>query len=230
MHLDDARLRKALADLSPQINEKVRKQGARNALSPYLKSLRGVWLSTIYRGKPTHRRSIASATRVDIRRRGSGPTAGLQIRMGVQYGQKGGAKAKGRQRVWHLLEAGFRHASNNQSYTNFDLPLRRQRDERAEWVKMQRSRIFQTIRGNKFEQKSARRDAMKAMYAAARTQWAELESYKQSRRRRVEQDMKAASRIPGRRLSSAWAQRNIQQIGESIVKQTLAAAKSVLKL
>lgn len=109
--VDDAKVRAMLATLSPQVNEQVRKKGARNALGPFLKNLRGLWRSAAFRGKPTHRRAIASATRVDIRRKGSGPTAPLQIRMGVQYGRKGGARARGRQRIWHLLENGFRHRS-----------------------------------------------------------------------------------------------------------------------
>lgn len=111
MRVDDARLRKVLADLSPTMNERVRKTGSRRAFAPYLKTLKNLWRSESFRGRPLHRRAIASATKVDIRRRGSGPGAPLQMRMGVQYGRKGGAAAKGRQRVWHLLENGFRHRS-----------------------------------------------------------------------------------------------------------------------
>lgn len=151
IHLDDAKLRRVLADLSPKLNEQVRKKGARAALGPFLKTLRGLWTSAAFRGKPTHRRAIASATRVDIRRKGSGPSVPLQIRMGVQYGRKaGGARAKGRQRIWHLLENGFKHRDG-------------------------------TV-------------------------------------------------VPGRRISTRFATSNIQKIGDAIAAQTLAAAKSVLKL
>lgn len=148
--VDDARLRKVLAGLSPQMNEKVRKQGARRALTPYLKTLRGLWRSASFSGKPTHRTAIARATRFDIRRKGSGALAPLQIRMGVQYGKKGGTLAKGRQRVWHLLENGFKHRSG-------------------------------TV-------------------------------------------------VAGRRISTRFATTNIQKLGESIATETLAAAKSVLRL
>lgn len=108
--VDDAALRKMLATLAPEVNEQVRKKGARKALNPFLATLRGLWRNTAFRrGKGLHRKAIASATRVDIRRGGSGVGSPLQIRMGVQYGHKGGARAKRRQRVWHLLENGFRH-------------------------------------------------------------------------------------------------------------------------
>jgi len=111
MRVDDAKLRKVLAELSPRMNERVRKTGARRAFAPYLKTLKNLWRSASFRGRPLHRRAIASATKVDIRRKGSTADAALQMRMGVQYGRKGGAAAKGRQRVWHLLENGFRHRS-----------------------------------------------------------------------------------------------------------------------
>ena len=150
MRVDDARLRRVLADLSPKMNERVRKTGARRAFAPYLKTLKNLWRSASFRGRPVHRRAIASATKVDIRRKGSGPEAALQMRMGVQYGRKGGAAAKGRQRVWHLLENGFKH--------------------------------------------------------------------------------RGGTVVAGRKISTRFATGNIQRIGESIATETLAAAKSVLRL
>jgi hypothetical protein len=150
IRVDDERLRQVLAGLSTQMNEKVRKQGARRALTPYLKTLRGLWRAAAFRGKPTHRTAISRATRFDIRRKGSGPSAPLAIRMGVQYGKKGGTLAKGRQRVWHLLENGFKH--------------------------------------------------------------------------------RGGTVVAGRKISTRFATGNIQKIGESIATETLAAAKSVLRL
>jgi len=147
--VDDARLRAVLKGLSPQMNERVRKTGARKAMTPFLKTLRALWRNAAFRGKPTHRRAIASATRLDIRRNGSGPTAPLSLRMGVYYGRKGGARAGRRQRVWHLLENGFSHH--------------------------------------------------------------------------------AGGRVAGRRISTTFATSNIGKIGDAIVLETLAAAKSVLK-
>ncbi len=107
--VDDKALRETLARLPERLNERARKNGARRALAPYVKQIAAIWAAAPYEGKPVHRKAIAAATKLDVRRVGSGPTAPLRARIGVQYGRKGGARAKGRQRVWHLLEAGFRH-------------------------------------------------------------------------------------------------------------------------
>lgn len=107
--VNDRQLRETLEKLAPRLNERARKTGARRALAPYVKQIAALWQAAPYKGKPLHRRAIASATQLDVRRVGSGPLAPLRARIGVRYGRKGGARAKGRQRVWHLLEAGFRH-------------------------------------------------------------------------------------------------------------------------
>lgn len=107
--LDAKEVERALAALPPKLNEKVRKRAIRGVLTPARKALRQAWRSAPFRGKALHRKAIASATKLDVRRRGSGPSAPTMFSLGVQYGRKGGAAAKGRQRVWHLLENGFRH-------------------------------------------------------------------------------------------------------------------------
>jgi hypothetical protein len=107
--VDSKELRKTLERLPANLNERVRKKGARKALAPLTKEMAALWRSASYRGKGTHRRAIAAATQLDIRRLGGTATAPLRSRIGVRYGRKGGARAKGRQRVYHLLELGFRH-------------------------------------------------------------------------------------------------------------------------
>lgn len=108
--VDSKELRKTLERLPANLNERVRKKGARKALAPLTKEMAALWRSANYRGrKATHRRAIASATQLDIRRMGGDAMAPLRCRIGVRYGAKGGARAKGRQRVYHLLELGFRH-------------------------------------------------------------------------------------------------------------------------
>ena len=107
--VDDKALRETLARLPDRLNERARKNGARRALAPFAKSLGRIWASSRYRGKATHRKAIQAAAQMDVRRLGGGPLAPLRSQVGIRYGSKGGARAKGRQRVWHLLEAGFRH-------------------------------------------------------------------------------------------------------------------------
>lgn len=107
--LDAKEVERALTALPPKLNERVRKKAIRATLNPARNALRALWKAAPYKGKPLHRKAIASATKLDVRRRGRGPSASTQFALGVQYGRKGGASAKGRQRVWHLLEHGFRH-------------------------------------------------------------------------------------------------------------------------
>ena len=111
--LADAEVRKALAALPSNLSQRVRKKGMRTALRPVREDLRRIWRSASFRGKPTHRRAIANATRIDVRRRGSSSAAVVVGEAGVVYGKKGGARAKGMQRVWHLLEDGFRHVGSS---------------------------------------------------------------------------------------------------------------------
>lgn len=103
----------ALRGLAPKVQERVLRKGMRKGLKPLQDALRAGWRSAPYRGRPTHRRAIAAATQVDVRR--AGKPGELQGRVGVMYGRKGGARAAGRQRVWHLLENGHRLMSGRRS-------------------------------------------------------------------------------------------------------------------
>ena len=112
-------VRQALAKLPPRLNENVRKRAARRVLSPYVKELAGRWLRANFRGAPPHRLAISAATELDVRRFGSGPSAPIRARIGVRYGKraKAAAFARGRQRIFHLLENGFRHKTAKRKIT-----------------------------------------------------------------------------------------------------------------
>jgi hypothetical protein len=108
--VDSSSARAVLKGLPRKLSESIRKKAIRAALQPYVKSLRAKWLSAPYRGKNTHRKAIAAATKLaSPKRMGSGDTATIRAAIGIQYGTKGGRKADGRQRVYHLLEQGFNH-------------------------------------------------------------------------------------------------------------------------
>lgn len=106
--LKDREVRAMLAKLPPKVNERIRKRTAREVVKPFVAKLKAAWIGAAFRGKAPHRRAIASAIRTDIRRVGGGPTAPIRTRVGVEYGRKA-ARAKGRQRIFHFLEDGFRH-------------------------------------------------------------------------------------------------------------------------
>lgn len=226
--VDSASARQALAGMSRQLGERVRKKAIRNALAPVRDDLRKLWKSAIFRGKSPHRKAIASATHYDVRR---GKNGNIIAQVGVKYGGAGGKSAKGRQRVWHLLEHGFRHAGSGSSnaYSNVSMELRRSRDERMAWVRGQRRSIFERVRGNSFQAKTERRNAMKAMYSQARAQWAELASYQDKRRERVRAAMSSASMISGRKISSSYVLRNMKRIMEDISARILKEAKESLR-
>lgn len=111
MHLrvDSSAVGAALGRLSDELNEKARRTGIRRALRPFVSELRSVVGTGPYRGKNLHRKAMASATGITIKRGGAGPQSKLIVQLGVRYGKKGGAAARGRQGVFHLLEQGFKH-------------------------------------------------------------------------------------------------------------------------
>ena len=113
---DSSAAQAVLNGLPRALSESIRKKAIRAALQPYVKTLRQKWQSSPYRGKAPHRKAIAAATQLSSPKRiGSGDTATIRAALGVQYGRKGGAKARGRQRVYHLLEQGFRHVASGRS-------------------------------------------------------------------------------------------------------------------
>jgi hypothetical protein len=121
MHLqvDNSTVAQALGRLSAELNEQARRKGIRRALRPFVTELRGVVGTGPYRGKNLHRKAMASATGILIKRGGAGPQSKLIAQLGVRYGKKGGKAARGRQGVFHLLEQGYRHGGKgSQKYTN----------------------------------------------------------------------------------------------------------------
>ena len=118
LSVDNSSVMRALGQLSDQLNEKARRVGIRRALRPFVAELRSITGTGPYRGKNTHRKAMAAATGIVIKRRGSGHTAPLVVQLGVRYGKRGGANARGRQRVFHLLEGGFKHFGSSQRYTS----------------------------------------------------------------------------------------------------------------
>ena len=121
MHLqvDNSTVAQALGRLSAELNEQARRKGIRRALRPFVTELRAVVGTGPYRGKNLHRKAMASAVGIVIKRGGAGPEAKLIAQLGVRYGKKGGKAARGRQGVFHLLEQGYKHGGKGeQKYTN----------------------------------------------------------------------------------------------------------------
>ena len=168
----------ALRGLAPKVQERVVKKGMRRGMKPMQEALRQAWRSANYRGKDTHRRAIAAATLTDARRSGRGTE--IVGKVGVMYGRKGGATAKGRQRIWHLLEGGFRRFNQGSAYANFSKGSQSDRAGYRKFVTENRKSIMA-----EGLPKQMRSDALRAMYADARTKFSiyvsERETRKESR-------------------------------------------------
>lgn len=162
--LQSDQVQKVLRNLPSRVQQRVLRKGMRRGMKPMQDALRRAWRSANYRGKPTHRQAIAAATLVDARRSGRGTE--IVGRTGVMYGRKGGAAAKGRQRVWHLLENGFRRYASKSAYRRYSPAASAERDGYRKFVAENRKSIM----GEKLP-KLMRNEALRSMYADARTKF-----------------------------------------------------------
>lgn len=106
----ERRLKEALSKLPEKVSESVRKKGIRKGANPFVKDLRKLWRSAKYKGRRPHRRAIGHAIVLDgPKRAGKGPSAPLRFSIGVDYASK---RAQKKQRIYHLLESGFRHVGS----------------------------------------------------------------------------------------------------------------------
>ena len=217
--LDAKELRAALKGLAPKVQQNVLKRGMRKALTPLREQLRAAWQGARFKGKDPHRQAIASATTIDVRRNGAGTKAPIMARVGVKYGKGGGAEAKGRQKIWHLLEAGFTHYTGGSAYANF-----KNKDERRgyqEFIKLARPAVL------KRSTKANRGKALAAMFATAR---AEFPAFAAEKAQRIANRKKASkSKIAGRWISKAVVQKNLHACLERVRTECLAAAAKALK-
>lgn len=227
--VDDKALRETLAKLPERLNERARKNGARRALAPFAKSLGRIWASAQYRGKATHRKAIQAATQLDIRRMGSGPKSTLRTQIGIRYGYKGGARAAGRQRIYHLLELGFRHyGRGSKFYGTTPDHLVQQRDARRVFVKLERDRIWKENPGASRQARSARSAAMYVMYGQAREQFKEFTSFKAAKQSAMKAITGNVRTIPGALRSYSWARQTLPLAMRRMAEETLAEAKKLL--
>jgi hypothetical protein len=217
----DGNVRAALARLGPKVAQNVIKRSMRKALDPVRAALRQTWVAAGYRGKPLHRRAIDKATRIDVRRAGGGKSAGITGRVGVMYGKSGGTGAGGRQKIWHLLEGGFRHyAKGSKAYANFS------KDAKAEQVNY-KAIIAAKRPAALAGPRSERAGKLRAVFAAAREA---APTFVAERSGRTEARKTAtAKQIPGAFRSRAVASRMLPEITKNLRDYILQAAKEALR-
>jgi len=230
--IDDAEVRKVLSSLPRNVAQRVQKKGMRTALQPVRDNLRQLWRNAQFRGKPPHRKAIASATKIDVRRYGSGPRAVIAGEVGVVYGRKGGVGAKGRQKVWHILEHGYRHFGGAGGI-NFarSSAAKAEAEGRRAFINAERNRVFQQFKGNSFENRKQRGEAIRAVFAEARRRFAAYAADLEARRIVIKNLRSAGTgrQMPGRKLSTTYIRRNMRRILNAISQQTLLEARAALR-
>lgn len=218
--LQSDEVRRALRGLAPKVQERILKKGMRRGMQPMRDALRQAWRAANYRGKDTHRKAIASATLIDARRTGRGTE--IQGRVGVMYGRKGGAAAKGRQKIWHLLEKGFSRFDNRSAYTNYSAAARSDRDGYRKFVKDNRAAIM-----SEGLPKQMRSDALRAMYADARTKFSIFTGERASRK--TERAKSGRARMPGAFISYKVMVRKWRETMMRVREEIIDAAREALR-
>jgi len=217
----DGNVRAALASLGPKVAQNVIKRSMRKALDPVRSALRETWVAAGYRGKPLHRRAIDKATRIDVRRAGGGTSAGITGRVGVMYGKGGGAGAGGRQKIWHLLEGGFRHyAKGSKAYANFSKDAKVEQDNYKAIIKANRPAAMKAP-------KTERAGRMRAVFAAARDAAPSFVAERSARA--VARKTATAKQIPGAFRSRAVASRMLPEVTKNLRDYILQACKEALR-
>ena len=212
-------LRRKLEGLEPKVRQAILKRSMRAALAPMRDQLRSTWSAAKYRGKDPHRQAIARNTVIDVRR--SGPAGSMQVvgRVGVTY--KGGTL----QRIWHLLEHGFKHYAKGAkgAYQNLSKPQRDERTEYRAFMANARKGIFKAKgitprqRGQLMKQSAEAAREQFPGYVAARTE------------RRAQRKQATASRIRGSWRSKAVVQALLGAAVSRMRAEALRAADVALK-
>jgi hypothetical protein len=217
----DGNVRAALARLGPKVAQNVMKRSMRKALDPVRVALRQTWVAAGYKGKPLHRRAIDKATRIDVRRAGGGVHAGITGRVGVMYGKGGGTGAGGRQKIWHLLEAGFRHyAKGSKAYANFSKDAKAEQGNYKAIIAAKRPAALAAPRAE-------RAGKLRAVFAAARDAAPTFVAERSGRTKA--RKSATAKQIAGAWRSRAIASRMIPDVTHKLRDYILQACKEALR-
>lgn len=190
-------LEAALARLPKNVVEALEKRALRAALKPVQEKLRAAWRSTPGR-KGTHRRAISDSTRIDARRNGTTVVA----RVGVDYRFQAGRRAH--QRIWHLLEAGFRHFGSSKVYAGKGAASATAKAARSAFIRSQMERAEAEIprgRGSK----AARRKALARVRSAASAVVTDAARREAS----AFGAMRTAARATAKRITGRWISKRI---------------------
>lgn len=225
---ETAQTRALLARLPKKVREALQRKVMRDALKPIREDLRAAWRNTYTRRKGQHLRAIANATLSDARRHAGGLIVG---KVGVKYGEGGG---RSKQRIWHLLESGYRHyGAGSKRYANASPAIKAQREANRVFMGSAIADAKASFPGKSREDREGVRNWLKPYYAKAKERYAELYAWGRQRRdqKRTLRGKIAgamAKRIGGRRISETVARRMIGPAVKAVRDGTLAAAREAL--
>lgn len=213
MRVHTRELQQRLATLPFKVQQSVQRRGMRKALAPMRDALRQGWAAQPRRRTGTHTAAIVKTTVTDVRR-GRGST--IVGKVGVNY-RLGGTRSK--QRIWHLLEAGFRHYGNSKAYRNRGAEINRQAAARQKLWQAAWAEAMAGFPGNSRAAKQGQWATLRAATRRARQLFPELFAHEDSRRGLARTLRQAtARRVPGLRIS--------ERIGRSMLQRTMQAAAS----
>lgn len=223
----DKAVQDALAKLPARLAVNAQKRALRAALQPVQRELRSAWLGASFKGKAPHRKAIAAAHRIDVRRVAGSDSAVTRARLGVDYaGLGGGASRTNRQKIWHLLEFGFRHYSKGSgAYRGATGAARQQATERKAWLRTKRDELRKTIKGRSFKARVAWRQAQKQLHHDSGTRFAGWWKADQAKKATMVTVRAGASRrIAGRGISTTVVARMLDATTRLCAQLTLREA------
>lgn len=219
----DKDLRRKLQSLAGQAKQRVFRRAMHRVGRPAADKLEAAWKAAKRRrGRTTTK--IAQAQKVSVRvfQRTSATRGDAVMEIGTKY-------AKGKSKVWHILERGFKHYRKSAAYASKP-SLYGAKAAMRDHMK-QAMKLAPKGRG------AAARSARHAYKAAAAREWvagngavaAELDAMKKKRRTAIRASSRGATRIKGWFVSSAVADRHGKGMATDLAKELLRAYEIELK-
>lgn len=223
VRVDDAEVRRALKALPEKARQSAQRKGMRAALTPVRDALRSAWSAQPRRRTGKHTEAIVKATVTDARRGRGGTVVG---KVGVNY-KLGGTRSK--QRIWHLLEAGFRHFGSSKAYAPRSRTVRAQAEARQKLYREAFNAAVKTNPGRSRNAKQAQWAALRAVTARAKQLFPELAATETQRRTGNKIRRAFAGRVAGLGISRRIGRAMLNQAMRDMAGHTLAAIKAGLR-
>lgn len=218
----DRDLRRKLLSLAGAAKQRVFRRAMHRIGRPVANKLEGAWKAAKRRSGSTSGK-IADAQEVQVRvfQRTSATRGDAMMEIGTKY-------RKGKSKVWHILERGFRHYRRSGAYAS-------SKSEAGAKLAF-KSHMNKAMKYAPKGRGAAARSAKQAYKAAAAKEWAasngsvaaELSAMKKKRRSAARSAMLRASRIKGRFISAAVAERYGKGITVDLARELLRAYKQEL--